>query len=93
MTIGAFLRQKRTEKNLSLRDVEAAVGISNAYLSQLENDYIKKPSPFFLHKLAKLYDCPYQELLLAAEYITTAIVRVKCPCCGTYVEVKEDGAS
>jgi transcriptional regulator with XRE-family HTH domain len=68
VSLGAGLKEARELKNLSLRAVEQAIGISNAYLSQLENDKIRKPSPFFLHKLSKLYDIPYDQLMAAAGY-------------------------
>ena len=68
-SLGTQLRQIRTMRKLSLRDVEAATGISNPYLSQLENDKISKPSPHFLHKLAKLYDVDYEMLMQAAGYV------------------------
>jgi transcriptional regulator with XRE-family HTH domain len=67
-TLGSGLREARELKNLSLRAVEQAVGISNAYLSQLENNKVRKPSPFFLHKLSKLYDISYEKLMAAAGY-------------------------
>lgn len=67
-TLGSGLREARELKNLSLRAVEQAAGISNAYLSQLENNKIRKPSPFFLHKLSKLYDISYEKLMAAAGY-------------------------
>ena len=69
-SLGQGLRTTRDLKNLSLRDVEDATGISNAYLSQLENDKIKKPSPHFLHKLAKLYEVSYELLMESAGYVT-----------------------
>ena len=68
-SLGSELREVRTMRNLSLRDVESATGISNAYLSQLENGKVKKPSPHFLHKLAKLYEVDYEMLMEAAGYI------------------------
>lgn len=40
--------------------------ISNAYLSQLENDRITSPSPRILFKLAKFYRTSYQELMSLA---------------------------
>src|SRR4030095_13288460 len=45
--LGAMLAGLRTAKGLSLREVEEATGkaVSNAYLSQLENGKIRKPSP------------------------------------------------
>jgi transcriptional regulator with XRE-family HTH domain len=68
-SLGTQLRRIRALRKLSLRDVEEATGISNPYLSQLENDKINKPSPHFLHKLAKLYDVEYEILMQAAGYV------------------------
>lgn len=68
-SLGAGLRTARELRKLSLREVEEATGVSNAYLSQLENDKIKKPSPHFLHKLAALYDIEYELLMEAAGYV------------------------
>jgi transcriptional regulator with XRE-family HTH domain len=69
-SLGAGLRTARELRKLSLRQVEEGTGVSNAYLSQLENDKIKKPSPHFLHKLAALYDIEYEVLMEAAGYFT-----------------------
>jgi HTH-type transcriptional regulator, competence development regulator len=68
-SMGEGLRVARELRKLSLREVEDASGISNAYLSQLENDRVKKPSPHFLHKLAALYDISYELLMESAGYI------------------------
>lgn len=62
-TLGSVLRQSRDLKNLALRTVEEMTGISNAYLSQLENDKIKKPSADILHKLATTYKVDFNYLL------------------------------
>lgn len=67
--LGEGLKLARELGNLSLRDVEKATGISNPYLSQLENDKISKPSPFFLHKLASLYNIEYELVMEAAGYL------------------------
>jgi transcriptional regulator with XRE-family HTH domain len=67
--LGAFLTETRARAGLSLRQVESATGISNAYLSQLEGGRrVKGPSPVMLHKLSKLYDISYAELLRLAGY-------------------------
>ena len=63
------MRLARDLRKLSLRDVEKATGISNPYLSQIENDQVNKPSPFFLHKLATLYGIDYELLMEAAGYV------------------------
>jgi transcriptional regulator with XRE-family HTH domain len=68
-SLGEGLKVARELRNLSLRDVEDATGISNAYLSQLENNKVKKPSPHFLHKLAAIYDIGYELLMESAGYI------------------------
>jgi transcriptional regulator with XRE-family HTH domain len=54
--------------SLSLREVEKRTGISNAYLSQLENGRTANPSPHVLAKLSRVYNVAYSELMLAAGY-------------------------
>jgi transcriptional regulator with XRE-family HTH domain len=69
--LGGLLADLRTAKGLSLREVEEATGkaVSNAYLSQLENGRIKKPSPNVLHSLAEVYAVPYEALMEKAGYL------------------------
>lgn len=66
--LGTLLAASRRQKNLTLRAVEKATGISNAYLSQLENGDVQEPSPVMLAKLADLYDVPYPTMLEYAGY-------------------------
>lgn len=67
-TLGQFLKKVREDKGLTLRGVENSTGVSNAYLSQLEGDKIKSPSPVWLHKLGELYGVSYATLLALAGY-------------------------
>jgi len=69
--LGTLLADLRTAKGLSLREVEEATGkaVSNAYLSQLENGKIKKPSPNVLHSLSGVYAVPYEALMEKAGYL------------------------
>lgn len=67
-SLGIILRGSREQRSLSLRAVEKATGVSNAYLSQLESGKIRQPSPLVLHKLAQLYEMPYTLLLEKAGY-------------------------
>jgi len=53
---------------MSLRSVEEATGVSNAYLSQLENGKIRQPSPVILNKLSDLYGVSYSEIMRLAGY-------------------------
>lgn len=70
-SLGQYLSSLRTMKGLTLREVEEATNndISNAYLSQLENGRIMKPSPNILYSLAKIYGVRYDELMDKAGYI------------------------
>ena len=43
-TLGKTLKDAREGVPFTLKQVEEATGISNAYISQLENEKIKKPS-------------------------------------------------
>jgi transcriptional regulator with XRE-family HTH domain len=69
--LGALLADLRAAKGLSLREVEEASGkaVSNAYLSQLENGRIQRPSPNVLHSLAEVYVVPYEALMEKAGYL------------------------
>src|ERR1035438_2485229 len=69
-SLGEFLRTIRLSMPMTLREAEEASGVSNAYLSQLEQGKITKPSPHFLHKLAGCYAVPYETLMEKAGYIT-----------------------
>lgn len=69
--LGPLLADLRKAKGLSLREVEEATNqaVSNAYLSQLENGRIRKPSPNVLHGLADVYAVPYETLMEKAGYL------------------------
>jgi len=68
-TLGESLKRARKIINLTLRQVEDSLDISNAYLSQLENDKIKKPSADVLYKLSNLYRIDLTQLLKASGII------------------------
>jgi transcriptional regulator with XRE-family HTH domain len=69
--LGSLLAHLRVAKGFSLREVEEATdkAVSNAYLSQLENGKIQKPSPHVLHSLAAAYAVPYEALMEKAGYL------------------------
>lgn len=68
-TLGSYLRSLREAKRLKLREVEESSGVSNPYLSQLENDKILRPSPHILHKLSAVYGIAYETLMEKAGYL------------------------
>lgn len=76
MSIGTYLQQVRHSRQLSLRDVQQLAKdqrldaeISSGYLSMLERDEVKKPSPRILYTLAAIYEVDYIELMRVAGYI------------------------
>jgi HTH-type transcriptional regulator, competence development regulator len=72
--LGAYLAAIRGVRRLTLREVEEATGgeVSNAYLSQLENNKISRPSPNVLHALARVLVVPYETLMQKAGYFPPA---------------------
>jgi HTH-type transcriptional regulator, competence development regulator len=70
-TLGALLRQQREANALTLRDVEDLTGLSNGYLSLLENDKVRQPRPPVLYKLAQALGASYVELMERAGYAPT----------------------
>ena len=67
-SFGALLRQAREVRELSVSDAARAAEISAAYLSKLENDAVKKPSPHVLHQLSDALGVPYAELMRLSGY-------------------------
>ena len=69
---GQFLKELRERKGVSLRDVEEATEISNAYLSQLETGARrtqKLPPVDTLRRLADYFNVTMMELLQRAGYL------------------------
>ena len=72
LPLGEYLASVRVDRGLSLREVEKATDktVSNAYLSQIENGQIKRPSPNILYALAELYGVSYEDLMERAGFVT-----------------------
>ena len=76
MNLGAYLKEIREDRQLSLRDVERlakegslGADVSSGYLSMLERSGVKEPSPRILYTLARVYEVKYMELMQKAGYI------------------------
>jgi transcriptional regulator with XRE-family HTH domain len=63
--LGALLRAQRVASGLSLRDLSARTGISNAYLSELERG-LHEPSLRVLRSIASALGRPLGPLLASA---------------------------
>ena len=76
MTFGERLRELRTEKHLTLRQMAAKVGVGFTYLSRVETGrmaYGDFPSEALIGKLAAALKADLDELLLLAEKIPEPI--------------------
>src|SRR6187431_373811 len=67
-SFGAVLKLARGVRELSTGDAARAAGISAAYLSRLESDAVKRPSPPVLHQLSEALAIPYAELMRLSGY-------------------------
>jgi HTH-type transcriptional regulator, competence development regulator len=66
LTVGALLRQAREVRGHSSVETARTAGISPAYLSKLENDAVRRPSPEVLNRLSEALGVPYAELMALA---------------------------
>jgi transcriptional regulator with XRE-family HTH domain len=66
---GIVLKQARQILRMSAVEVSRAAGISTAYLSKLENDSVKKPSPQILQQLSEALAVPYADLMRLNGYL------------------------
>ncbi|PEI37465.1 hypothetical protein CN641_27715 [Bacillus pseudomycoides] len=69
MNFGSYIKEKRIEKKLSLREAARLSEMSHPYLSQLENGKNSKPSIEIIQKLSKGLGIPNGSLMMAAGYI------------------------
>src|SRR4051794_21608798 len=72
MTFGQRVRELRTGKNLTQRELADRIGINFTYLSKIENDKLEQdqsPKEETIKKLAKVLSGDQDELLLLARKI------------------------
>lgn len=67
---GQYLKGLRKNKKLTIRQLESLSGVSNAYLSQLENGKRGIPSPEILKKIHKYLEVDFEELMYKAGLIS-----------------------
>jgi HTH-type transcriptional regulator, competence development regulator len=67
-SLGTVLRQAREVRELTATDAAKAAGISAAYLSKLEGNAVKRPSPQVLHRLSQALGLAYADLMRLSGY-------------------------
>jgi len=71
-SLGRILRGCVCNRSVTAAGEEATKKeVSNAYLSQLENNKIVKPSPNVLHALSLVYATSYEDLMRRAGYVSS----------------------
>ncbi len=82
MALGDYLRRKREEKGMTLRDIENAlkqlddtVRVSSGHLSLIEQGKVSAPSPKTLHALAKAIGLDYVDLMVEAGYLEPSALK------------------
>jgi transcriptional regulator with XRE-family HTH domain len=68
LSFGEVIKQARLVRELSVIDAARSAGISSAYLTKLENDGVKHPSPNVLHQLGAVLALPYADLMRMSGY-------------------------
>jgi len=78
MGIGPYIRERRLEKGLTLRGFAQQLGVSPAYVSQVENEYetARSPSEEFLKRVADLLDEDIDVLLAMVGKVSSELQAV-----------------
>ena len=66
---GTYIRRLRNKRGMTIRQLELYSGVSNSYLSQLENGKRGIPSPDIIKKLSTGLRVDYEELMIKAGYM------------------------
>ena len=66
---GRFLRERRKQMGLTLQSLAKLSGVSQTYLTNIENGKRGIPSPEILNKLADPLEISYKELMEKAGYL------------------------
>ena len=72
---GAFIRQKREEKGLSLRDMAKKIKVSPTFLSKVETEDWK-PGEEKLRKIAEVIGCDADDLLARAGRVPSELSEI-----------------
>lgn len=83
---GEYLRLRRKEKGFTIRQLEMKSGVSNAYLSHLENGKRGIPSTEIIKKISGALDIPYTEMLQKAGHLDEANLLQHAP---SFPDIKE----
>ena len=74
-TFGERIRKLRLEKKLSQLQVADRIDIDVTYLSKIENDRVPAPAADVVRRLAEVFGCGFEELLLLGDRVPAEYAR------------------
>ena len=73
---GAFIRRKREERELGLREMAKTIGISPTYLSKCERDEFDPPTEERIRRIAEILQCDAEELIARAGRVPADLAKI-----------------
>ena len=73
---GWFVRQRREAKEISLRQMAKGIGVSPAYLSQVERGQCAPPTEDKVTAIAKILDLDVHNLLAVAGKVSSDVTQI-----------------
>jgi transcriptional regulator with XRE-family HTH domain len=73
---GAFIRRKREQKGIGLREMAKKVGFSPTYLSKCERDEFPPPAEDRVRKIAEIIECDVDDLLARAGRVASDVSEI-----------------
>jgi transcriptional regulator with XRE-family HTH domain len=73
---GEFVRRKRVEKEIGLREMAKMIGVSPTYQSKVERDEFPPPAEDKVRKIAAIIGCDTDELLARAGRVSSDLSEI-----------------
>lgn len=88
--LGTYIKEKRTEKGLSIRRLAELAAISHTEVKRIEDGLRKQTSPQVLRSIASALGVPYEDLMAAAGYIDEPTAETESSTVATGIKDTED---
>ena len=73
---GAYVRKKRKNREIGLRQIAKMIGVSPTYQSKVERDEFPPPAEDKVRKIAEILDCDVDELLALAGKVSSDLSEI-----------------
>jgi|SRR5215472_14258344 len=75
-TFGNFVRRRRMEKEIGLREMAKMIGVSPTYMSKVERDEFAPPVEEKVKDIARILQCDADDLLARAGRVSSDISEI-----------------